>query len=417
MAKILIILIGNELVNGDIVDTNAQYFLQKIKGTDLTPTKIITIADNKETIISTIQEHLGKVDLILTSGGLGPTSDDITTECVSLALELPLVQDKTALNKLIDRYTQRGRPLLESSLKQVNFPKDSLILPNDIGTADSFCAGPVKSTYVISLPGVPKEFKFFIDGPVDTWLKKQFNPQTLIHYKHFRVIGLSEAFIGNSIQELKLDAEIETLYRPQFPEVLLSFRSENLELLESESLRAIQTIGVEFTYTNNPEESLPLVVSRLLREKQMTASIAESCTGGLLSSMITAIPGASDVFLGSVVSYSNASKTKFLSVPSGLIERVGAVSREVAEEMAKSIRIQTGSSIGLSATGIAGPTSTGSTKSTGLIYLGINTSSINQVIKIELPWDRDMNQRFASYRLLDIMRRAILNLETDTKNN
>lgn len=416
MAKILIVLIGNELANGDIADTNAKYLLQKIKGSDLSPTKIITIPDDREIIVSTLREHIGKVDLILTSGGLGPTTDDITTECVALALDLPLIENKDSLNKLIERYTQRGRPVLENSLKQVMFPEGSLVFPNEVGTADSFCAGAKESTYIISLPGVPKEFQFFIDGPVNGWLKVKFNPQILVHYDHYRVFGLSEAHVGNVISGLKLYPEVEALYRPQFPELLLSFRSKDSDLLKAESERCINALGVEYIYARTPESSLPLEVSKLLRKNSITLSVAESCTGGLLSSLITTIPGASDIFLGSVVSYSNDAKVKFLSVPSGMIERMGAVSPEVAEHMARGIRIKTGSSIGVSATGIAGPGAEGTGKPKGLIYLGLSTNDKEHVTKLELPWDREMNQRYACYRLLDMIRREILGLEIDIKN-
>lgn len=416
MTKILIILIGNELVTGDIYDTNAKYLLQKIKGTSLEPIKIITIPDDKTTIVDCLKEHLGKVDLIITSGGLGPTTDDITVECIAEALNLPLEIDDESLNRLKAKYESRGRPVLENSLKQTKFPKGALVFPNEVGTADASCSGPVNSTYIISLPGVPKEFKFFIDKPVLEWLKEKYKPSTSTHYKYFRVFGLSEAYVGNTIENSKLDPKVEALYRPHFPELLLYFRSNSLELLEKESDLALDAIGKDHVYSSKEDDSLPLVVSNLLREKGLTVSVAESCTGGLLSSLITAIPGASEIFLGSAVTYSNDLKSKFLSIPSGLIDRVGAVSPEVASQMARAIRIKAGSSIGLSATGIAGPSADKTSKNVGLIYLSLSTNNKEHITKLELPWDREMNQRYACYRLLDMLRRELLNLEIDIKS-
>lgn len=406
MAKVAIILIGNELLNGDISDLNARYFLAKYKGSNISPTKIITLPDEKEVIISSLREHLALNDIIITSGGLGPTSDDITTECVALALEKPLVQDKQSLNRLEAKYKARNREVLESSLKQVDFPEGALVLTNEVGTADSFIANSSSGSSIISLPGVPKEFKFFIDGPVNAWINEKFNPKIDTHYEHFRLFGISEAEVGERIKNINLSKKVEALYRPQFPELLLSFRSKDPDLLKKESHKAVDAVGREFIYSQDPTASLSATISNMLREKHLTVSIAESCTGGLLSSLITAHPGASDIFLGSVVCYSNESKIKFLSVPAGEIERVGAVSPEVAKSMARGIRLKTGSTFGLSATGIAGPSNEGSAKPLGLIYLGFSSEEKEEVLELKLPWDREMNQRYAAYSLLNTLRKA-----------
>ncbi len=429
MKKLLFILIGNELTSGKIADKNAAYFIRKHENYDLSPDEIRIIPDDREKIISVISESIGKFALIITSGGLGPTSDDITTECIAEACNKKLYLDPASEKRLRDKYASRSRPVHENSLKQSKFPEGCIIFPNEVGTADSFCLTSEKNnqkTHIISLPGVPKEFRHYIDNSVGTWILKELELSITGHSEHLRLFGLSEAFVGNLIGPLSKNSdnsenkEITIAYRPQFPEILLSVSSnkENSERLCKETITKIYSLlPNENIISSNYEEGVPLTTFQLLNEHKKTISYAESCTGGKVSSEITKFAGSSEVFLGAVVSYSNQSKTKFLDVPTELIKRVGAVSPEVAEEMARAVRIKMASSFGVSITGIAGPANgSASEKPVGLIYIGFSSEAGTTSFKFNLPWERRENQIYASYLALDIIRRTLLGLPLSFEN-
>ncbi|HMO18007.1 MAG TPA: CinA family nicotinamide mononucleotide deamidase-related protein [Oligoflexia bacterium] len=409
-----LILVGNELLSGEIADTNGRYLLEKIRSTNLRAKSIRVVADIPEQIKQAVRQELEESDFVITSGGLGPTSDDLTVASVADSLSLDLVEDSDSLRRLKEKYQSRGRPLNENSFKQTLFPDGARVLPNAVGTADA-CVVVTKingkEKAIACLPGVPMEFRNFVDTSLWEWMTDFFKVEETFNSVFFRIFGLSESYVGSVIDSNKLIPEEVTIaYRPQFPELLLSLKSSKVTTAELHRIRQsiIDNLGPSFVVGLEESEKLPVCLSRLLLERNLKISFAESCTGGRLSSEITKIPGSSNYFCGSVVSYSNEMKTDYLEVPRELIERVGAVSEECALFMAEGISSRTGVDIALSITGIAGPGGGSENKETGLVYIGLVTENMQRVFKFNLPWDRERNQVYASWLALDVARRAIL---------
>ncbi len=422
LKSVLVVLIGDELLNGSIQDKNAKFLLTNLSCLPNLRTEVLIIPDVREIIVRHLKSGIENFDLVVTSGGLGPTTDDLTIESIAEALDVNLVQDQASLDRLLEKYKKRGRPVTENSYKQTFFPEGSLILENQVGTADSCISKTKFNSAIACFPGVPSEFEFFINGSFWRWLKSEYELETTLSTIQFRVFGISEAYIGSQIEKLKIDKRVSVAYRPQFPEVLVSLKSSTLskaDLLKIND-QVIDSIGPEFIHLSGDDlenDKLPKTVLELLKSKSFTLSVAESCTGGRIASELTKIPGSSASFLGGVVCYSNDLKINFLNVDKNIIETKGAVSEEVAYSLANSILKKTKSSYAISVTGIAGPSGDTKEKEIGLVYIGIANSNTTKVFKHNLPWDRVRNQTYITWLALDLVRRSILNYELtwDTK--
>ena len=410
LKSVLIILIGNELLNGSIQDKNAKLLLTKLSLHRNLSLQVMILPDTKAKIIETIHDALPKFDLIVTSGGLGPTTDDLTIESICEALGKKSVQDQNSLKRLKEKYEKRGRPLTENSIKQTYFPEGSRVLVNEVGTADS-CLISHNNSFIACFPGVPKEFEYFINGEFWNWLENEFPFGSEIAINHFRIFGISEAYIGSKIEALKLSEDITVAYRPQFPEVLVSLKSNSIaqEDLDKIKNKTIDAIGREFLLGEKEDLNLPTTLLTLLENNNLTLSTAESCTGGRTSSEITKIPGSSKSFLGGVICYSNELKSNLLRVPINMLEKHGAVSEEVALELAKNMQRLTKSTYAISITGVSGPDGGTSDKPVGLVFIGIATPDSIKAFKYQLPWDRVRNQIYSTWLALDLIRRSILN--------
>lgn len=419
--KLSILLIGNELLNGDIQDKNAQYLLKKINGSTLEASRIIYVRDEAKDIKEAVLSEMTSSRLVICSGGLGPTSDDITVSSIAEALELPLVEDAAALERLKGKYAARNRPMNTNSLKQVLFPKGAEILQNDVGTADSCITTMTKDGWtssVVCLPGVPKEFSYILDNPLWEWIQNTLSPERIENSVDIRIFGLAESVIGTAIDESKiLPPEISVAYRPQFPEILLSLKSKTIssETLETYVEKLASILDSSCFYTREKNTKLPQTVAQLCKEKNKTFALAESCTGGRVASEITKIPGSSEFFKGGLVVYSNEAKVTFLDVPPGLLRRVGAVSEECATYMSNSLFSKTGADYAISITGIAGPDGGTTKKKVGTIYIGLTTHDTSRSFKLELPWDRERNQIYAAWVAMDIVRRHLLGLPLEAQ--
>lgn len=418
-----LVLIGNELLSGDINDTNGRYLLQKIRGTSLKADEIIMIKDDFETIGRVVKEQLAKHNLVVCSGGLGPTSDDMTVAAIAHAFGLPLEEDQESLSRLKKKYESRGRPLNTNSFKQTLFPKGSLVIPNEVGTADacllSIKAEDQETHALVCLPGVPKEFQAFIEGELWTWIKDNLGVEKRESLVHFRSFGLSESHVASIIDNEKLIPEnVEIAYRPQFPELLISLKSHELSEPELNEIREKVTnrLGKDYILTFEKDKKLPEILSEHLNNLKLTIAIAESCTGGRVSSELTKIAGSSKYFVGGIVSYSNEMKINILEVPTGLLARVGAVSAECAEYMAEGVLHKTGADYSISITGIAGPSGGSTDKPVGTIFIGVSGPEKRTAIKFSLPWERERNQIYASWLAIDALRRSILGLPLEWPN-
>jgi nicotinamide-nucleotide amidase len=413
MPKISIIAIGNELTRGKIIDSNSAFISSNLHNLGFLGTEISLIGDNVDAIEAEIRQKAKNCDLIITTGGLGPTSDDCTRDGIANAAQSPLEFNQLAYNKLEALCKKRNRELNQNNKRQVYFPKNSLIIENQIGTADAFISQikgeQNKNVPCISLPGVPREMhKLFLES-IAPWIKINFKNLHPPITKSLRIFGLAEAKIGEVIEALGIEKEIDFSYRPQFPEILMQLTiSSHLKNAEDRVNKArkqiISALGENIVFSELEEENIYFTTLKLLKNKKLTFAIAESCTGGLLAHRFTGLPGASEAFLLSVVTYSNFSKERLLNISNSTLERHGAVSSEVALLMAKNIRTLSSSDIGIGITGIAGPDGGTIDKPVGTIWIGFSSDKYEFSELLTLPWDRQLNQEYAAAFAANLLR-------------
>ena len=428
-----ILAVGDELLRGRTQDTNSQFIAQYFEEQGFRISSICVIPDCLDQISAHIKQLAANNHLLLTTGGLGPTSDDLTRDAVALSCGEKLVANNQSLEKLEQYANKRGRKLTDNGRRQAYFPESAQVLHNEIGTADAFIT-EIKNAEgtavpVVSLPGVPAEMRKLVEENVMPWAKTRFGVQQLESTCYLRFFGLSESYIGSVIDSLELKSGIGISYRPSFPEVLVTISADSSfeeSQREQEAERAqsqiAEAIGAEFAHTKSEKTTLPETLANLLMEKNLTLAAAESCSGGLLAHNLVSISGVSSIFKASLVTYSNDSKETFLGVKRELLETHGAVSKEVACAMAHGARVRSGADIAVSLTGIAGPNGGSAEKPPGTVWIAV--SRLNEKSKTEetkaicynFPFKRNALRRYISNLALDLVRRTILNYPLTWKN-
>lgn len=410
MKSAAIITIGDELLYGSVVDTNAAYIGQRLTETGIEPVCSITVGDEGSRIGQALEIACRQADVVLVTGGLGPTHDDVTKTVIADAIGQDLVFHPEIMDTVEGMFTQRGMAMPESNRIQAYMPRHAEVLDNPVGTAPGFLVRHHDAA-VFVMPGVPREMKKMLNEQVLPRLKDQGAGRVILH-RWIRTTGIGESnlsqIIGDVIDEAE-DVKIASL--PQETGVNLRLTAEGrtgeearrrIEAVES---RMVARAG-EHIYGVD-DDTLEEVVGRLLREADATLAIAESCTGGLVASRMTDVPGSSDYLLEGVVSYSNAAKMARLEVPVGTIDRHGAVSAETAAAMAQGIRHTSGAAYGLSTTGVAGPGGGTPEKPVGLVYLGLASADGVETRKLMLGPDRQVNKTRAALAALNLLRQAL----------
>lgn len=434
--KLTIFAIGNELLSGAVIDTNTSLIAKLLRPYGILLQKAVILPDDHQVIVQAFAKEVPESDLIITTGGLGPTSDDLTRDAIAEAAGVRTQEHAAARAKLEELLKRRGRTVNENNLRQVYFPEGATVLTNRTGTADSFCtelrlSTPTTTTIpVISLPGIPRETEILLHEEVLPFLKNRFSglgqaPAST----YLRCFGFSESYIGERIEAAKLSSSIQVGYRPIFPEILLTLTAaetteckevplvEKGELVAKAAIMVAQAIGEDHVFSRGTDETtaketMANTVAKLLQQKNLKFAAAESCTGGELSSMLVRIAGASEFFLGSAVSYSNAAKSALVGVRPALITKYGAVSKEVAIEMARGALLRLGADIAVSVTGIAGPDGGSEEKPVGTFWVGIATTKSEEAFPHFYPAEREMFRRYAATMALDLVRRTVLGLPT-----
>lgn len=395
--KIGILTIGNELMNGRIADTNASFIAREANQQGWSVEAIMSVGDDFAAIKNRLDYLLSLTDAVICSGGLGPTSDDITTEAIAKAFGLPLYTDKNVLNYIKSIFTQFNLRWVENNAKQAIFPKGAEVIPNARGTAPGFCL-PVNGKLIFVIPGVPAEAKLMITNGVFPALRKHFpEEEQFIIKQTIRTFGLSEAAVDDRVKDIDFNSlGVGIGFYPVFPEnhIVLIAQSKNQE----EARRHLQKVQDEvsahvqdyiFSYG---EETLEEVIAGLLNAKKLTIAVAESCTGGMIASRLTDVSGSSVYLERGLVTYSNAAKTSMLGVPAEIIEKHGAVSEETARRMAEGVRKLAGTDLGLASTGIAGPTGGSKEKPVGTVYLAVADAQKTICRHYSYRWDRKRNK-------------------------
>ena len=407
-----IITIGDEILYGHILDTNAKWLSKNLNELGVKTNKISTIGDNYIQIKDILQSSIKENDIIILTGGLGPTNDDITKKCLNDFFKGKLISDKNTLSHIKKIFKKRNLDLTKKNRDQALVPDNCKILHNEYGTAPGI-AFEKDNKLVISLPGVPYEMKSLFEDKCSKIIKQKF-ALSIIHHRTIKTVGIGESWLSDLISEWEknLDNTISLAYLPSIGRVKLRLtgRGNNLNKIKSaidKEEKKVVPIIRKYIYGFDNEE-LESCVGNLLIKNKKTLSIAESCSGGYLSHLVTSIPGSSKYFSGSIVAYSNNIKINNLNVNKKNIEKFGAVSKEVVEEMATNVRKKFNSSIGISTSGIAGPSGGTEKKPVGTVWIGYSDKNKTLSKKLLLTNRRDINITLSSIGALNMAR---LNLE------
>jgi len=404
---------GDEIRSGALADTNAAYIAQKIEEAGLEVVRHNCVGDDMDRLVSIFREIGDRADIALVTGGLGPTTDDLTSEAAAKAAGTDLLLDKIALSQIEAFFQKRKYIMSESNRKQAMLPKGSEPLYNPVGTAPGFQLKIGKCIFFF-MPGVPFEMKKMLSEQVLPRIAKiQGNNRRFYTVKTISVFGLSESLAESYVVEVnKKFPGIRLGLRAKFPEIQVKLyadgenETELNQLVHDATEWATERLGDKvFSLDNKPMEA---VVGEILKKKNATLAVAESCTGGLISHWLTNVSGSSDYFLFSGVVYSNDAKIKVLGVSPETLDRYGAVHEETAREMAEGVRRVAGSSYGLSTSGIAGPAGGTSDKPVGTLCIGIATPDGSKGRRFNFTFDsRMMNKKIFAMTALDMLRREI----------
>jgi len=406
-----IIAVGSELLLGQISNTNAQYISKVLSSIGINVFYHTAVGDNRNRIIDVLNIATKRSELIILTGGLGPTLDDLTKETLAEFLDLCLVKDEASANAIEFYMKMRGRPVTAGNLKQAMFPQGSMILPNEHGTAPGAIIKKISKTFVI-LPGPPFELKPMFEKYCLPHLS-EYGEERIVS-KVLKIYGMGESTVEEKIKDLLLNQSNPTIAPlAGYGDVTLRLtikcsRSDDPEnWFKPLELELRNRLG-NFIFGTD-DESLESVVAGLLKKNSLKLSIAESCTGGLISDLLTNVPGISNNLTESIVVYSNQSKSKRLAIKEETLKQYGAVSEQTAIEMAKGIKYFSGSDIGLSVTGIAGPDGGTEKKPVGLVYTAIAYGKDSvQVQRHQLIGDRKRIKITAANIALNLLRLTII---------
>ena len=406
-----IITIGDEILYGHILDTNAKWLSKNLNELGVKTNKISTIGDNYIQIKDILQSSIKENDIIILTGGLGPTNDDITKKCLNDFFKGNLISDKNTLSHIKKIFKKRNLDLTKKNRDQALVPDNCKVLHNKYGTAPGI-AFEKDNKLVISLPGVPYEMKSLFEDKCSQIIKQKFS-LSIIHHRTIKTVGIGESWLSDLISEWEknLDNTISLAYLPSIGRVKLRLtgRGNNLNKIKSaidKEEKKVVPIIRKYIYGFDNEE-LESCVGNLLIKNKKTLSIAESCSGGYLSHLVTSIPGSSKYFSGSIVAYSNNIKINNLNVNKKNIEKFGAVSKEVVEEMATNVRKKFNSSIGISTSGIAGPSGGTEKKPVGTVWIGYSDKNKTLSKKLLLTNRRDINITLSSIGALNMTRLSL----------
>lgn len=413
MKKAFIIATGTELLIGSTIDTNSAFIAEHLTELGIKTIGKIIVGDKKEEILGAFRLGADLADIIISTGGLGPTKDDLTKEtaCEFMQVKMEVVEQEAI--KLKDFFARRKKAMPDSNIKQAMFPQESIILSNELGTAPGMCLFKNGKTMIL-LPGPPKEMKKIFTDKVEPLLKEKLDSQVKKSVtKTIKVFGPGESQVEEMISEIIDDPQgcsIALLAVEGEIHIRITAEGENSE--DSQRIMEDVTDRIKIKLTDYiygyDNDTLPSIVAELMKENGMTLAVAESCTGGYLAKTITDLPGSSTYFWGGAITYSNEAKNKVLGVREEIIDSYGAVSQETALAMAQGIKRIANSSIGLSITGIAGPEGGTETKPVGSVYIAIAGDKLEKVKPLNFTGDREGIRVLSVKSALDLIRRSIV---------
>ncbi|MBO6795469.1 MAG: competence/damage-inducible protein A [Balneolaceae bacterium] len=413
-----IISIGNELLIGDTVNTNASWMGQFLNDLGIDVQRVHTISDDKHVIADTIKQSMAESDLVITTGGLGPTHDDITKTTIAELFGVEMRQDEAVLSYIKELFASRNIPFSESNAWQAMVPENCEVLFNKAGTAPGMWFHE-QDCFLAVLPGVPYEMKYLMKRRVAEKLREQTKAIGFIHTEYLKTAGIGESTLSDHVLgDLSdfLNDHVSMAFLPSFGQVTLRItgKGDSKEEAISNSAKLIELIrekAGKYIYGDDKDHTLSERVGAILSEQNKTIATAESCTGGLIASTITDVAGSSVYMLGGVVSYANEVKVNELGVDPKHIKTVGAVSKEVALQMAKGVAEKLGADIGISTTGIAGPGGGTAEKPVGTVWIGFYSNEQHFAVKALLTKDRLVNKQRTTVMALELIRRILSGIE------
>ena len=408
--------IGTELTRGELVNTNAAWLGEELTKLGFDVVEHVTVDDHLDRIVTLTHSFAKKHRVVIVTGGLGPTSDDLTAQAVATAAGVELRRDESIVEGIRQKFKAFGRVMPESNAKQGDVPQGAEILPNPMGTAPGFAMTLGQARFFF-VPGVPREMEHIFHESIVPAIAALADPRT--HQVHLRTFGMTESGVAEALRGLEEAHEGLTLgYRAHFPEieVKVHVRAESVAEAERRShliADEVRTLLGDAVFGGRAD-SFAEVVGKALRDKGKTLAVAESCTGGQVGEMLTRVPGASDYLLLDAVVYANSAKEAVLGVTPEMLRAHGAVSSETAAAMAEGALRVAGADIAVSITGVAGPGGGTEDKPVGTVWFGLARKGQPTVTKHrKLPWGRDRVQTLSAYVALELVRRAALGRDLD----
>ena len=416
--KAYIISIGDELLLGQTVNTNASLIGEKLSNLNIDVTKISVIGDDASVIRDEFNNAWINSDIVLVTGGLGPTHDDVTRNCVVKFFKTNLSLNEDVLKDINELFAKWGREITDINKDQANVPEIAEVIRNNKGTAPGYWIEKDDKIFVV-MPGVPYEMEEMMNSfVIPKILEMGLDKQGLVRRLILNTTGIPESHLFErlgDLEEILGEAKLAFLPNQYGVKLRITVKGEDEETVNNNLIEVEQKIRAKagrFIFGKN-HETLENVVGKLLEKRDLTISVAESCTGGSLANHLTNVSGSSKYFDRGVVSYSNASKVEILKVDEDVIIEHGAVSREVAMQMAEGVRSTSGTDIGISTTGIMGPTGATTDKPVGLVYIGYCDEKVCTARKVVFGGDRLLNKQRTVQAALDLVRRQVLGISLD----
>lgn len=408
--KAELISIGTELLLGDIVNTNAQFLAKELAVLGIDIYRQTVIGDNEERILQAFEESFSRCDIIITTGGLGPTQDDLTKEIGAKYFNKNMVLHKPSLEAIKKYLGTDNEEILEANKKQAYIPEDAKIIPNENGTAPGVILNENNKILII-LPGPPSEMKDMFNNTVIEYLSNL--TETVIKSKTLRIFGIGESLMAKKANDI-IEGSKNPTVAPYAKDYEVTLRVTAKEKTEEECDRLIKSkcdeikeVLGEYIYGEG-EKTLDVVVSEMLCNSNLTISTAESCTGGMVAARLISYPGISSVFKEGLVTYSNEAKVNRLGVREDTLKTYGAVSEETAKEMVEGVARIANTDVAISTTGIAGPDGGSDEKPVGLVYVGVYIKGNTIVNKLNLSGGREAIREKATMNALNILRKELL---------
>jgi nicotinamide-nucleotide amidase len=409
MLRAEIITIGSELVRGLIVDTNSAWMSKRLATVGVPVDFHTSVADDPGRMESAIQLAASRSDVVMVAGGLGPTADDLTREIMARAAGKKLVLHQPLLDVIAGMFRRFGRPMTENNRSQAYLPEGAEVIANPNGTAPGFCMAIGRAEFHV-FPGVPHELYAMFDAFTFPRLRSMQSAPGVIKMRRLQCFGVGESQVDSQVRHLMAhDRNPNVGLLVHNFVITVEITAHAADSAEADAMIAsdeteIRRILGDIVFGVD-DDTLASVVARELISRGLTLALAESCTGGLIASLVTDVPGVSQAFLAGVVSYSNESKQKFLGVTAELLARHGAVGDPVARAMAEGVREATGASVAIGVTGIAGPTGGTPDKPVGLVYIALADANATDVRECRFTGNRDRVRMRAAMTALDMLRR------------